>query len=248
MGRTLSKRLETIIGMVSCGNSVCDVGCDHGYVSIELVKRNISPFALAMDINEGPLERAKAHVREEELENKIKLVLSNGLDGYNKGDAKTLIIAGMGGHLMSDILERNIDKCDFEEMILSPQSEIMEFRLFLQSIGCKILDENMVFEDGKYYTIIKTGGCSKFNGVGGYSSIEAFTDNSMDSHMEAFLGPVLLKKKDPVFKSYVKYLVEKNEKILRNITKQTQTEDTMKRASELSKEVDMLKKVLENCN
>ena len=140
-GVTLSKRLETVISMVSSGYRVCDVGCDHGYVCIALVQRGISPFALAMDVNKGPLERAKEHIEFFGLSAEINIRLSDGLREYMPGEADSLIIAGMGGRLMVNILNENINNTrDFKELILSPQSEIPEVRMFLSEQGFMIVD------------------------------------------------------------------------------------------------------------
>ena len=152
----LSNRLESIVGMVTPKSRVCDVGCDHAFTDIALVQRGIAVKALAMDVKEGPLERAKEHIAEYGLEDLIVTRLSNGLKKYSIGEADSLIISGMGGPLMQSILSENWNNTrDFKEMIFSPQSEIYEFRCFLKKNGIEIIDEDMVKEDGKYYTIIK---------------------------------------------------------------------------------------------
>ena len=115
----LSRRMQAAADMVSSGNRVCDVGCDHGYVSIYLVQSDKSPSALAMDVNQGPLLRAKEHVRRYGVEPYITLRLSDGLSAYRKGEADSLICAGMGGRLLWKILTREPDKtADFKELIL----------------------------------------------------------------------------------------------------------------------------------
>ena len=106
----LSARMQAVADMVKIGNRVCDVGCDHGYVSIYLVQRGIAPGVLAMDINKGPLQRAKIHVAQADLSEYITLRISDGLDKYQSGEAQTLICAGMGGRLMQKILEKEPEK------------------------------------------------------------------------------------------------------------------------------------------
>ena len=121
----LSKRLRTVAGMVTKGNRVCDVGCDHGFVSIYLVQQGISPKVLAMDLREGPLRAAKEHVAAYGLEEQIETRLSDGLHNYEAGEADTLICAGMGGGLMTRILQAEREKtASFRELVLQPQSEI----------------------------------------------------------------------------------------------------------------------------
>lgn len=152
----LSKRLQTVADMVTRGNRVCDVGCDHGYVSIYLVKQGISPGVLAMDVRKGPLSAAKEHVAEQDLSDLIETRLSDGLHNYNIGEAQSLICAGMGGRLMRQILEEEKDKADsFRELILQPQSEIEEFRCFLRENAYLIQDEEILEEDGKFYQVMR---------------------------------------------------------------------------------------------
>ena len=130
--KVLSDRLKGLASMVSVGNRVCDVGCDHAYVPIYLVNKGISPYVLAMDVKKGPIESAKEHIREYGLEAYIETRLSDGLTEYKIGEADSLICAGMGGRLMMSILDRDKTKtASFKEMILQPQSEIEQFRYFL---------------------------------------------------------------------------------------------------------------------
>lgn len=151
----LSKRLQAVADMVSVGNRVCDVGCDHGFVSIYLVEQGISPRVLAMDVRKGPLSAATEHVSERGLTSYIATRLSDGLHNYNIGEADTLVCAGMGGRLMQRILSEEQEKTDsFQEMVLQPQSELEDFRRFLYQQGYHITEENMIEEDGKFYPLM----------------------------------------------------------------------------------------------
>ena len=158
MGREveLSDRLKALTQMVSPGKRVCDVGCDHGFVSIYLVQTGISPRAIAMDLRSGPLSRAREHIAEWGLEDYIETRLSDGLEAYHAGEADALICAGMGGRLMMKILTDGREKCrTFRELILQPQSEIPQFRQFLRREHYCIIDENMIEEEGKFYFLMK---------------------------------------------------------------------------------------------
>lgn len=150
----LSERLTTIANMVSRGRSVCDVGCDHGFVSIYLVQKGIAPFVLAMDVGKGPLAQAQKHVQEAGLTGRITTRLSDGLAAYREHEAECLVIAGMGGPLMSRILS-DAKAATFAELVLAPQSEIPQFRRFLDEHGFGIVEEELVYEDGKYYPVMK---------------------------------------------------------------------------------------------
>lgn len=228
-GVSLSKRLETVISMVSSGNRVCDVGCDHGYVCIALVQRGISPFALAMDVNKGPLERAKEHIEFFGLSAEINIRLSDGLKEYMPGEADSLIIAGMGGRLMVNILCENINNTrDFKELILSPQSEIPEVRMFLSEQGFMIVDEAMVLEDGQYYTVIK-------------ARLADLADKQCClSIAELSYGPVLIRKKDSVLSQFLHWKLGKHNDVLCKLKMLERNESRDNRIGELSKEVDII--------
>ena len=100
----LSKRLLAAAGMVTKGNIVADVGCDHAYTSIYLCQAGIAPKVIAMDVNKGPLVGAKAHVEEAGLSENIDIRLSDGLQRLIPGEADTVLLCGMGGLLMIKIL------------------------------------------------------------------------------------------------------------------------------------------------
>lgn len=152
----LSARLGAVASMVTQGSRVCDVGCDHGFVSIYLIEQKVSPHVLAMDVREGPLKAAGRHVSERGMENWIETRLSDGLHNYEIGEADSLICAGMGGRLMMQILGEDKAKTDsFRELILQPQSELKQFRAWLWEQGYQIMDEKMVEENGKFYPMMR---------------------------------------------------------------------------------------------
>ncbi len=215
----LSGRLRAVAGMVTRGSRVCDVGCDHGFVPIYLVQQGISPSVLAMDLREGPLGAAREHVAAYGLGGQIETRLSDGLHNYNIGEADSLICAGMGGGLMRRILEAEREKTDsFREMILQPQSEIEKFRRFLRENGYGILDEEMVAEDGKFYQVIRAAGKDAL-------SITTGRGNEL-CKLEDRYGPVLLRKRTPVFLSFLEREATVYEEILANLRVQGLAEET----------------------
>lgn len=211
---TLSARMQAVADMVSDGNRVCDVGCDHGYVSIYLVQQKRVPGVLAMDINKGPLARAKEHVRQAGLSEYITLRLSDGLTAYEPGEAQTLVCAGMGGPLMQKILEREPAKTEsFQEMILQPQSELKEFRRFLRNRGYSIVCEDMILEEDKFYPIIKAvpeKNISLQDEKGKDSNLPL---QDMEQELEDQFGPSLLARRHPVLLEYLKREWQNNLKL-----------------------------------
>ncbi len=181
----LSKRLKTVADLVSPGGKVADVGTDHGYVPIYLIKENICEFVYAMDVNEGPLEKAKANIIEEGLQDKIENLLSDGFDNFGDRNADSVIIAGMGGDLIVDILNR-ASKYDFNELVLSPHKRVDLVRKYICENGYKIVDERMVDDAGKYYPVIK-----------------AIKGDSDYSEVELEYGPILLANKDETLKAFL---------------------------------------------
>ncbi len=152
----LSQRLSSVASMVTAGNCLADVGTDHGYVPIYLYERNVIPHAIAMDVNKGPLERATLHIAESGMKEAIETRLSDGLAALKPGEAESVVIAGMGGPLIIRILSAYPETTEsLKELILQPQSEIPEVRIWLYESGYEIVEEHMVFEDGKYYPMFK---------------------------------------------------------------------------------------------
>ena len=234
--------MEVIASMVTPGLKVADVGCDHAFIDIALVSGGTAPAALAMDINEGPLQRAGSNVSQAGLSDKITLRLSDGLDRYIKGEASSLIISGMGGPLMCDILNRYLDTisegkseklfdntCDFKEMILSPQSETDEFRAYISSVGLKIADERMILDEGKFYTIIR-----------------AVPDGIRHELTEAELlfGPVLISRKDPVLRGYLEFRIKADDAVLCKLKSETETDAIRERIEDITHKYDIMSGLL----
>ena len=173
----LSKRLKAVAELVTPGMRLADVGTDHGYIPIALVQTGKVSRAIAMDINKGPLERAKEHIREHGLEGKIQTRLSDGLKNLQMNEADCMIAAGMGGGLVIRILSEERDTAgSLKELILQPQSEIDSVRKYLTEEGYRIVAEDMVYEDGKYYPMMKAVPCMAGAGEIPYSEEELNLD------------------------------------------------------------------------
>lgn len=150
----ISERLKCVASLVNKGARVADIGTDHAYLPIYLVQNGISNKVYACDVRKEPLRRAKLHIDEYGLSDKITTQLCDGLKGINKGDVDTVTICGMGGKLMKNILKAGIDKLgDNTQLVLSAQSELRDFRKYLLEAGIYIKSEHMLLEDGKYYFI-----------------------------------------------------------------------------------------------
>ena len=151
----MSERIVTIAEMLrGAGDTLrtADVGCDHGYISIYLLQKDISKSAITMDVRKGPLSGAADNIAEYGLSDSIETRLSDGLKELKEGEADSVVIAGMGGDLMKRILEdADLSALGIKAGVLQPQSELSQFRAYLRDKGYTIADEKIVLEDGKYY-------------------------------------------------------------------------------------------------
>lgn len=151
----LSKRLSRLADMARYP-VLADVGADHGYLPIYLLQAGKIQKAYALDIKKGPLLAAQEHIRACGMEDYIETRLSDGVDALEPGEADTIVIAGMGGDVMLHILtEGEAAVRAAKELILQPQSKIRETREYLYREGYEIDREDMVFEEGNYYPMMR---------------------------------------------------------------------------------------------
>ena len=152
----ISKRLETVASFVSQGAVLLDVGSDHAYLPIELVEKGHIKRAIAGEVVVGPYQSAVKNVKEHDLVEKIQVRLANGLAAFEEDDHVSVItIAGMGGRLISTILQEGIDKlANVKRLILQPNNREDELRSWLQDHGFQIIAESILEETGKFYEIL----------------------------------------------------------------------------------------------
>ncbi len=206
---------------------VADVGCDHGYISIYLVQSGIAESAIAMDVRKGPLTGALSNIRDYGLEDRITTRLSDGLKELKPGEADSLVIAGMGGKLMIRILEEGKpSELGIRAAVLQPQSEFSEFRQYLRGNGYVILDERVVFEDGKYYFPMKVLlGNADNRGVFDEVIKDLMSATGTDSDTAISIcnrfGECNIKRKDKLLLDYLKHGMEVSASILKNLDENT---------------------------
>ena len=228
----LSKRLKAVAELVTPGMRLADVGTDHGYIPIYLTEAGVIPSAIAMDINKGPLERAKEHIREHGLEGKIQTRLSDGLKDLQMNEADCIIAAGMGGGLIIRILSEERDTAgSLKELILQPQSEIDSVRKYLTEEGYRIVAEDMVYEDGKYYPMMKAVPCMAGAGEIPYSE------------EELEFGRVLLQQAHPVLGQFLEREMEIQNRILSALESQESVR-AKKRMEEISYRIEWIRGIL----
>lgn len=237
----LSKRMEAVVNMVSPQSfTIADIGCDHAYVSIALIKQEIAKRVLAMDVRKGPLEIAAKNVSLYGENDTITLRLSDGLEKLSPGEADEIIIAGMGGLLIKSILEKGIHILSYEEkrpsLILQPQSDINEVRKFLYAHSYHIVREEMLIDEGKYYTVLR---------------VEPGALEADFAEAEWLYGKYLLDNKNPVLHEFL--LKEKQTLLdilsaLEHQSSEKVSPKTLERIETLHKEIDVNIQALEHFN
>lgn len=197
----LSKRLRAIVNFCDKNKIIADIGTDHGFVPSFLYEEDINRKIIATDISLNSLNKAIEFTELRGNKGKIEHIVCNGLEKIPPVDQ--IIIAGMGGILISKILDRDFEKArQAEKLILQPMQQVDYLRKFLYDKGFKILDEKIVFEDNKFFHII----------VANYKAIkEEYRD------IDLKVSKLLRNRKDKDLIEFLKYLINYNIFIIENI-------------------------------
>lgn len=231
----LSKRLRAVADLVGETEVVADVGTDHGYIPVFLISSGKAKRAIAMDVNEGPLMRAREHVLQFGLSGRIETRLSDGLASLKRGEAQVIVIAGMGGALMKRILvEGEKTAHTAKRLVLQPQSELSAFRRFLTDCGYQITDEDMVYEDGRYYSMMAVE----------YAVSSAGYHDKKLTEAELKYGPLLLAQNHPVLYRYLLRQQEQKRKILKCLEKNAR-QDVSERKAQVVRELEEIGTILD---
>lgn len=184
----ISDRLAAVAGLIPQDANLVDIGTDHGYVPIWLLQNKRIQSAIAMDVNKGPLAKARENRDKYGFTHVMDLRLSNGLEKLNPGEGDSVLIAGMGGPLMIRIIEEGRSNASsIQTWVLQPQSEIPSVRRYLHEHDFIIEEEIMLKDEGKYYMAMKA--------VPGTSN--PWTD------LEYLFGKYLLEQKHPILKEFI---------------------------------------------
>ena len=222
------RRLEEIINLVEDNSIVADIGTDHGIVPYELIKSNKAKKVIASDISEKSLDKLREKLDYLDEPEKIILNVSDGLDNLNEYQVDTIIISGMGGNLIVDILNKNIDVANSANcLILGANNSLSVLRKFLHDNSFEIIEEVDLFENDKYYQIIKVK-------VG---------KQLFSNDYEYEFGKFLIDNKSENLKQYIQQQVENKKIILSNISEKDS--DNVKNAIDnINVEIKELEKVL----
>jgi len=190
----LTKRLNTIVGLIDESTNVIDIGCDHALLDIYLTLNNKNK-CIAADINENALKGAENNIKKYDLEDKIKIIVSDGLKNIDIPLNNTIVICGMGTNTILNII-KNSDLKKIDNLIIQSNNDLYLLRKTLVRLGFYIKQEINLEDKKKYYTIIKLK-----KGKRNYNYFEYHYGISLHD------------------KEFIKYLINKNNKIINNLPK-----------------------------
>jgi tRNA (adenine22-N1)-methyltransferase len=226
----ITKRLKRLADLIPPGKIVVDIGTDHAYLAVYLIKHNLAKKVIAVEKNDGPLKVAENNIMKYGLEERIELRKGDGIRNISSNEFDVAVIAGLGGLTINSILNDSIDVANnLQYIVLQPMSDVNIVRSYLQSHGFKFIDEELVYEDGRYYEIILV-------------SNEKTNEYELDDMMLE-IGPILFKKKHPLLKDY---LEEKNyhyRKIIDNLNKSSKV-GAQEKKKYIEAKVKFLEKVI----
>lgn len=198
----LSPRLKVIADFADGAKTVADIGCDHGKISIYLAGQGA--YVHAVDISEPSLDKTRKLAKAESVEKNISFYCDDGLESIQHIKLDSAIIAGMGHRMISTILENNIQTVkNIGSLILQPMDSVIEMRLYLCSSGYTILDEKLVWDDGRLYTVIKA----------------SYVGNQILSEKEMLLGPKIIENNDKLLNDLIDKEIKKRETKLIGLNK-----------------------------
>lgn len=230
----LSKRLKKVASFVTDGAVVADIGSDHAQLPVYLVQEGIIHEAIAGDVNIGPLQAAKNQIEKYNLQNKIKAKLGNGLEVIEGEAVDTIVIAGMGGPLIAQILEDGKERLkSVSRLILQPNIAAEHIRKWLINEDWELKDEVILEEGGHIYEILVA---EKGNPLAPYRE---------ELHKEIWLGPFLLQKKCAIFKKKWSSELQQLEKINDQLSAiKASSNETNERKSEIEEKINWLREEL----
>lgn len=215
-------RLDKILSLSDPVHTMADIGTDHGFVPYLFLKENLAQKAIAIDISEPSLNKAKELLKN--LQKDYDCRLGDGLKALKKEECQAIIIAGMGGALISKILEEGLDIAkDCQYLIVQPMQGVDILRENLARLGFFIEKEELAFERGKYYHLFKIFYCPK-------RSLEP------QGISRAFLA-----NNDPLKESWFQFEIKRREKVLENLNKAKNFERQKDKAEKVRKEIEKLK-------
>lgn len=226
----LTNRLLKIANLVTPNKRLADIGTDHGYIPVYLLNKGVIDFAILADINKGPLENARSEVKRNKLQEKVDLRLGSGIEVLKKGEVDEIIIAGMGGILIADLLEANKEVAhNTEKLILQPMQAQEELRIYLLNNGYEILDECLEKEDFRLYEII----VAKYTGK----------NTNVEDNIYYEVGKKLIENKDKLLPEFIENKIKKYNNIIEKLG-DNNSEAVVSKRNLANERIEKLKKLI----
>ena len=223
----LKGRLKLIADKVPECGVFADIGTDHAYLPIYLIKNNICTHAIASDVKPGPIRVANRNIMSHRLESKVETRMGSGLDTLMLGEADTIVIAGMGGTLLAQLLDEGKDKAQrAKNLVLQPMNDLDIVRQWLYNNGFNIYDEQMIDEGEKIYTVI----CAVFENA----------NHEVREEFYYHVGEKLIEKKDPLLNKYCKMKIRQLERVLKQLESMENNTSQVEYHSWLKREYEKL--------
>ena len=205
----LTERLAAIANEIEKGESVADIGTDHGYLPMYLTKEEISPKVIMADISKGSLNKARRNCRELMPEVKFDFRNGNGLRVIKKGEVDVIVIAGMGGNLICDILGRDLGKAkSCKKLFLQPRTAQGRLRAWLVRKGFDIVNEQLVRE-GRFI-------CEIITAVPGEPR-ESIKLNLEPESIKWEMPYWVANLKNPLVNEFISYKIDRENRILKSM-------------------------------
>ncbi|SDM82403.1 tRNA (adenine22-N1)-methyltransferase [Fictibacillus solisalsi] len=228
----LSLRLRTVAAYVHREAVMADIGSDHAYLPCYLILEHQVVYAIAGEVNEGPYQSALREVQAANLQNKISVRKGDGLDILSQNEADVITICGMGGQLISSILEKGKTKLEgVKRLVLQPNVGSDAVRKWLIKENWVLVHEEIIKEDGKIYEVLVA------------DSDKMEQPYSEKEELELLLGPFLMKEKNKAFVEKWKGELHQWEKILQQM-ELSESPDLTERKASLQKRIDSVKEEL----
>lgn len=225
----MSKRLSTIVNLIDPCTTVADIGTDHAFIPIYLVKNQICSRAIASDVRAGPAEKARKNIVSFGLQKEIEVRIGPGLTTLLHKEAETIVIAGMGGELIKEILGQGAEVARFSQsLVLQPMTQHEHLRKWLYDNEYSIIDEDLAEEYGKIYIVMKV--TSKPAG--------------RLSESQLCFGQVLFQKKHYLLRKYIMNSISELEKIQEKLSG-INTQRSRKRLDEVNKRIILFRSLIE---
>ncbi|MCM3111397.1 tRNA (adenine(22)-N(1))-methyltransferase [Lederbergia lenta] len=228
----LSKRLDRVVSYVIPGSKIADIGSDHAYLPCYAIKHGVASRAVAGEVVEGPYQAAIQQVNSSGLKDLIDVRKGNGLAVIEAGEVDCIVIAGMGGALITEILETGKEKLEgVKRLILQPNLAANNIRRWMLENEWQLIHENILCEDNKSYEVLVA---EKGNPYLPYT----------DEKKEILLGPYLLQEKNEIFQHKWLQEIQQWEKILQHLKSSEENEANRRKQNELLEKINMVKEAL----